>query len=165
MDKKLYHIQISSSFGHWEIASDGISLLHLKLYDPIKSVISTDEHPLLQEAKAQLNAYFDGKLHDFNLPLSPQGTTFQKRVWAELGKVPYGTTVSYSHLARQLGDPLSLRAVGTANGQNPLAVMIPCHRVIGADGSMTGYAYGIALKKQLLQHELHYRPRPVDELF
>jgi len=104
-------------------------------------------------AAAQLSAYFAGQLTEFDLPLSPAATAFQERVWAGLRAIPYGETVSYGELARRLGSPAASRAVGLANGRNPIAIVIPCHRVIGADGSMTGYGGGLERKQFLLALE------------
>jgi len=104
-------------------------------------------------AAAQLAAYFDGRLTDFDLPLGPAGTEFQRRVWDGLRAIPYGQTVSYGELARRLGHPAASRAVGLANGRNPIAIVVPCHRVIGADGSMTGYGGGLDRKRFLLALE------------
>ena len=107
----------------------------------------------LREAKRQLLEYFGGARRDFDLPLSPAGTAFQRQVWGELRRVPYGETVSYGELARRIGRPTASRAVGAANGRNPLAIVVPCHRVIGADGSLTGYGGGLPVKEALLAHE------------
>ncbi len=108
--------------------------------------------PLL-EAKRQLREYFDGARRDFDLPLAPVGTAFQRRVWDELRRIPYGETVSYGELARRIGKPSASRAVGAANGRNPLAIVVPCHRVIGADGTLIGYGGGLPVKETLLAHE------------
>jgi methylated-DNA-[protein]-cysteine S-methyltransferase len=102
---------------------------------------------------AQLAAYFAGQLTEFDLPLATEGTGFQQRVWAALRAIPYGQTVSYGELARRIGSPAAGRAVGLANGRNPIAVVVPCHRVIGADGSLTGYGGGIDRKRFLLDLE------------
>jgi methylated-DNA-[protein]-cysteine S-methyltransferase len=106
-------------------------------------------------AAAQLAAYFSGDLTEFDLPLAPAGTEFQRRVWAELRAIPYGQSVSYSELAGRLGNPAASRAVGLANGRNPIAIVVPCHRVIGADGSLTGYGGGLDRKRFLLALERH----------
>lgn len=98
----------------------------------------------------QLEEYFEGKRKQFDLPLRPEGTAFQQMVWKQLLQIPYGKISTYSTIANQLDNPLSTRAVGTANGRNPIAIIIPCHRVIGADGSMTGYAGGVWRKEKLL---------------
>ncbi len=105
------------------------------------------------EVKAQLRAYFEGRLTEFDLPLAPQGTEFQLRVWQELRGIPYGETVSYAELARRIGRPKASRAVGHANARNPISIIVPCHRVIGADNSLTGYAGGLERKRMLLEME------------
>lgn len=107
----------------------------------------------LVTAKRQLGEYFDGARRDFDLPLSPDGTAFQHQVWNELRRIPYGETVSYGELARRIGRPTASRAVGAANGRNPLAIVVPCHRVIGADGTLTGYGGGLPVKEALLALE------------
>ena len=112
-----------------------------------------DDTPPLAEARRQLEAYFVGELHEFDLPLAPRGTGFQLRVWEELRAIPYGETISYGELARRMGDPGAARAVGLANGRNPLPVIVPCHRVIGADGSLTGFGGGLDRKRALLELE------------
>lgn len=111
-----------------------------------------DREPF-DEARRQLDAYFDRSLERFELTLAPQGTPFQQRVWGELRRIPFGTTISYGQLARRVGDPNASRAVGAANGKNPIPIIVPCHRVIGADGSLTGFGGGIDIKHQLLDHE------------
>ena len=104
-------------------------------------------------AAAQLAAYFAGQLTEFDLPLAPAGTEFQRRVWDGLRAIPYGQTVSYGELARRVGNPAASRAVGLANGRNPIAIVVPCHRVIGSDGSLTGYGGGLNRKRFLLALE------------
>lgn len=111
-----------------------------------------------EQSKRQLAGYFAGELTDFDLPLAPQGTAFQQRVWKALQSIPYGETRSYRDIAIQIGQPEAVRAVGAANGQNPLPIIIPCHRVIGADGSLTGFGGGIACKKYLLRLEQEHAP-------
>ena len=106
--------------------------------------------------RVQLDAYFAGELTQFDLPLAAQGSEFDVRVWTELRRIPYGATLSYGELANRVGDPLAARAVGAANGRNPLPIVVPCHRVIGANGSLTGFGGGLATKKFLLEHEQHY---------
>jgi methylated-DNA-[protein]-cysteine S-methyltransferase len=112
-----------------------------------------------REAVRQLEQYFAGARREFTVPLSPQGTPFQLAVWDELQRIPYGTTITYGELAARLGDPKAIRAVGRANGANPIWIIIPCHRVIGADGSLTGYAGGIDVKRALLELEGALKPR------
>ena len=101
----------------------------------------------------QLDEYFAGRRRAFELPLAPEGTAFQLATWQALRAIPYGTTISYAELARRVGKPEAVRAVGAANGANPLPIVVPCHRVIGNDGSLTGYAGGLAAKQWLLAHE------------
>jgi methylated-DNA-[protein]-cysteine S-methyltransferase len=108
---------------------------------------------LLQQAAAQLAAYFAGVRKSFDLPLAASGTAFQQQVWQQLCRIPYGQTQSYGELALRLGNKNAMRAVGAANGRNPIAIIVPCHRVIGADGKLTGYAGGLDRKVWLLQHE------------
>jgi len=119
---------------------------------------ATDIIPLeLEESVFQLQEYFDGKRKQFDLKLNPEGTNFQKTVWTELLKIPYGKTISYLDLSKRLGDVKAIRAVANANGKNPLWVVVPCHRVIGTDGSLTGYAGGLHRKQWLLDHESPYK--------
>jgi len=115
--------------------------------------ISSQIPEILQEAVNQLNEYFDGKRRDFTIKLNPSGTDFQQKVWQELLKIPFGKTVSYMDLSKKLGDLKAIRAVASANGKNPLWIVVPCHRVIGTDGSLTGYAGGLWRKKWLIEHE------------
>ena len=107
----------------------------------------------LEDVVYQLQEYFDGKRKTFDLALNPQGTDFQKKVWKELLNIPFGKSISYLELSKQLGDAKAIRAVASANGKNPLWIVVPCHRVIGSDGSLTGYAGGLHRKKWLLAHE------------
>jgi methylated-DNA-[protein]-cysteine S-methyltransferase len=113
----------------------------------------TPDHPLLREAVLQLQAYFDHRLRAFDLPLDMQGTPFQKAVWQELGRIPYGETRNYAQIAGAIGIPTAVRAVGAANGANPVAIVVPCHRVIGSSGKLVGYGGGLALKQRLLELE------------
>jgi methylated-DNA-[protein]-cysteine S-methyltransferase len=108
---------------------------------------------ILDHAVTELAEYFAGERMEFTLPLDPAGTEFQKAVWASLSRIPSGTTSSYTEQAASIGKPSSVRAVASANGRNPLAVIVPCHRVIGADGSLTGFAWGLDAKRWLLRHE------------
>ena len=111
------------------------------------------KHSIIKTAEIQLEEYFTGGRTTFDIPLDPKGTEFQKRVWEELSKIPYGQTITYGEQAKRLGRPKSARAVGAANGKNPIGIVIPCHRVIGASGSLTGFAGGIETKRQLLAIE------------
>lgn len=131
-------------------SQDGIS--EIKFVD--ESHKPSSEIPdFLLPAATQLQAYFEGDLEEFDLKLDLQGTDFQKKVWHKLLEIPYGKTISYFELARRLGDVKAIRAVASANGKNPVWIVVPCHRVIGSDGSLTGYAGGLERKKFLLEHE------------
>jgi methylated-DNA-[protein]-cysteine S-methyltransferase len=107
----------------------------------------------LRVAREQLEAYFAGERQQFDLPLQPMGTPFQLKVWKMLAEIPFGATWSYGEVAQRIGEPKAMRAVGAANGRNPLPIVLPCHRVIGSDGSLTGFGGGLPIKKYLLRHE------------
>lgn len=134
------------------LAADGGSLTRI-LFSPKEQAPTTTGSTILARARDQLEEYFAGTRLEFNLPLGPHGTPFQQEVWSALTTIPYGRTRTYGELARQLGTPTGPRAVGAANGQNPLPVVIPCHRVIGADGSLVGYGGGLDRKRALLDLE------------
>ncbi len=134
--------------------NDGISSI-VVLNDDIKVSQTIPEE--LQDCATQLEEYFNGDREQFSLKLNPEGTDFQKNVWNELLKIPYGKTTSYLELAKKLGDVKAIRAVANANGKNPIWIIIPCHRVIGTDGSLTGYAGGLHRKKWLIEHESPYK--------
>lgn len=121
------------------------------------------ENAILDMARAQLQEYFSGTRQRFDLPLAPQGTPFQQQVWRTLATIPYGQTISYAQLAQRVGKPTAMRAVGAANGRNPLPIVLPCHRVIGADGSLTGFGGGLPTKRFLL--ELEGSLEPAGDLF
>jgi methylated-DNA-[protein]-cysteine S-methyltransferase len=150
---------VDSPIGPLLLTSDGESLTGLYMGAPSKRPHMGSEwaeNPngsLLAEAARQLEEYFSGKRQVFDLPLKMEGTEFQKRVWRELTQIPFGETWSYGQLAKRLDNPNGSRAVGLANGRNPIAVIVPCHRVIGADGSLTGFGGGIPRKQWLLSHE------------
>ena len=143
---------INTPLGFTEIQGDenGISKIHVMNEDV---EISTKIPEELKEAVLQLQDYFDGKRTTFTFPLNPSGTDFQKKVWDELLHIPFGKTCSYLELSKKLGDAKAIRAVASANGKNPLWIVVPCHRVIGTNGSLTGYAGGLWRKKWLLEHE------------
>jgi methylated-DNA-[protein]-cysteine S-methyltransferase len=130
-------------------------VIALDLHPPFNGdyVAAPASDPLHREVHAQLNAYVRGQLTNFSLPIDPQGTPFQRAVWAALLNIPYGQTRTYGQIAAAIRRPDAARAVGMACGSNPIGIVIPCHRVVGADGSLTGYAGGLDLKAQLLQHE------------
>jgi methylated-DNA-[protein]-cysteine S-methyltransferase len=136
-------------------SDDGLQVISFprgsKARDPQPEWID-DARPL-KETIRQLHAYFDGKLKEFDLPLKPEGTAFQRSVWNALLKIPYGKTTTYGALARELGNPNASRAVGLANGSNPIPIIIPCHRVIGSNGKLTGFGGGLPVKEQLLALE------------
>lgn len=137
-----------------DVALAGLYFLGQKHFPPdLPAGAANAQDSLAQKALRQLDAYFQGERTAFDLPLSPQGTAFQRAVWDGLLAIPYGRTITYGELARQLGRPQSVRAVGAAVGRNPLSILIPCHRVIGADGSLTGYAGGLDRKRALLELE------------
>jgi methylated-DNA-[protein]-cysteine S-methyltransferase len=136
------------------VASErGIRAIDFHLNWPVQGLERNDGNGLLREAARQLEAYFVGDLRRFDLPLDMMGTAFQKRVWDELLQIPYGETRSYLQVAIAVGAAQAVRAVGAANGANPVPIVVPCHRVIGSSGKLTGYGGGLPLKKRLLQLE------------
>ncbi len=130
-------------------------LIRLEFSDSeeVQAMISRGSNAIHDELKKQLNAYFNGELRAFDIPIIPAGTGFQKTIWELLGSIPYGQTMSYHDLAIKYGDEKAIRAVAAANGANPIMILIPCHRVIGSDGSLTGYAGGLWRKEALLDIE------------
>jgi methylated-DNA-[protein]-cysteine S-methyltransferase len=152
------HAVIDSPIGPLTlIAQDGrLAGVHMEVtrYEPdaaaLGAAVACDADPVLEAAASQLSAYFRGDLTTFDLPLTLAGTGFQRTVWAGLQAIPYGETISYGELARRIGQPSASRAVGLANGRNPVSIVVPCHRVIGADGSLTGYGGGMDRKRFLL---------------
>ncbi|MEZ0541629.1 methylated-DNA--[protein]-cysteine S-methyltransferase [Fibrella arboris] len=149
------HTYLSSPLGTLRITGDssGVSAISC-LDEPMPDLFLMRNLPdPLQQALDQLTDYFDGVRKDFTFPMSPIGTPFQQRVWEGLLTIPFGETRSYLTMARKLGDEKAIRAVAAANGRNPLAIVVPCHRVIGSDGSLTGYAGGLWRKQWLLEHE------------
>lgn len=153
MQVKYYYY--SSSIGEYCLVEREGALVRLWLGDRIGLAADDEvkETPLMREVHRQLEAYFGGKLRHFDLPLAPRGTAFQMKVWELLKTIPFGETVTYGEVARRLGDGKACRAVGMANSRNPLPIFIPCHRVIGADGQLTGYSGGLELKMKLLKLE------------
>lgn len=121
--------------------------------DEVDAVLSATDSPVLLQTILQLDEYFAGRRKQFSLPLSPAGTAFQQKVWQQLIQIPFAETITYLHVAKRLGNVKSIRAAASANGKNPLAIIIPCHRVVGADGKLTGYAGGLHRKQWLLEHE------------
>ncbi|MCF8257939.1 MAG: methylated-DNA--[protein]-cysteine S-methyltransferase [Flavobacteriales bacterium] len=145
--------QLLSPLGPVCITSNGTAITSVLFIDDDAVVTEASTDPLVAECARQLEAYFSGSLTQFDLPLAPVGTAFQQRVWEMLQQVSFGRTAAYGELALRLGNAKLTRAVGTANGSNPIAIIIPCHRIIGADGSLTGYAGGLWRKQWLLRHE------------
>ena len=139
------------------VASDGSSIVGVWMAnaepEDARWVDQCGTDSLLDEARQQLVAYFAGRLRAFDLPLAPNGTDFQRRVWSALRGIPFGMTVSYAELARRVSNAAAVRAVGAANGRNPIPIIVPCHRVIGSDGSLTGFGGGLQRKQWLLRHE------------
>jgi methylated-DNA-[protein]-cysteine S-methyltransferase len=150
-----YFMHFESPLGPVLMTSDGTSLTRLWISDPTPQPgwIEATDTPPFPEARAQLAEYFAGERQTFTLPLAPEGTEFQKKVWTELRQIPFGLTTSYGALATRLGNPSGSRAVGLANGKNPIWLIVPCHRVIGANGKLVGYAGGLARKSALLDFE------------
>ncbi|RTE54990.1 methylated-DNA--[protein]-cysteine S-methyltransferase [Arenibacter aquaticus] len=143
---------LKTPLGIAKIEGDEYGLTALTLLDSEKK-ISTTIPEVLEDAVYQLQEYFKGARQEFSLSLNPEGTEFQKKVWKALPQIPYGKTISYLELAKTLGDQKAIRAVASANAHNPLWIVVPCHRVIGSNGSLTGYAGGLYRKKWLLNHE------------
>jgi methylated-DNA-[protein]-cysteine S-methyltransferase len=155
---------IDSPVGPLTIAGDGRTVSHLRMQDqahpPSGRDRWQDDSAAFADVVDQLHAYFAGELTEFDLELHPEGTTFQLRVWQALCQIPYGETRSYGEIAEQIGKPGAARAVGLANGRNPIGIVVPCHRVIGASGSLTGYGGGLERKRLLLALERdHSIPR------
>jgi methylated-DNA-[protein]-cysteine S-methyltransferase len=154
--------RITTPIGMLTLTSNGSALTQLLIArhdDPELVEVPPEADAVLADAREQLDAYFDMRLTRFDLPLAPRGTEFQRRVWDSLRLIPFGDTISYAELARRIEKPTAVRAVGAANGRNPLMIVVPCHRVIGADGSLTGFGGGIERKQWLLEHEARARVR------
>lgn len=145
----IYRKTISSPIGPLTLECSEMAITALRF----GSAGETDRHYLLEDAAAQLREYFAGERREFDLPLSPVGTAFQKNVWNALLNIPHGQTASYGEIAAKIGNPKASRAVGMANNRNPLPIFIPCHRVVGAKGQLTGYAGGLDTKEYLLKLE------------
>ncbi len=157
MTSPIYATTMPSSFGPICLAGTAEGLTRVDFQHgerPVDAIPSDQTLPAyFDQAMQQLREYFEGSRRDFNLPLAPPGTAFQQQVWQALRQIPYGCTTTYQDLAERLGKPTASRAVGSANGRNPIAIIVPCHRVIGRDGRLRGYASGLHIKQQLLQHE------------
>lgn len=160
-----FYTRLASEIGPLLLTSNGHAITRLQMHETSRRQMSGTDAPVeisagwtesgdpFVEVERQLRAYFDGHRRSFDLSLAPTGTPFQQRVWAALQNIPFGTTCTYGDIARQIGQPRAAQAVGAANAQNPIALLIPCHRVVGADGSLTGYAGGLDRKRHLLRLE------------
>lgn len=146
-------VYVNSPLGITKIVGDEDGIAIVSVSDVGDNDVSQTIPKVLEEAVSQLQEYFDGKRTDFDLKLNPKGTDFQQKVWKSLLEIPYGKTISYMDQTKKLGDIKAIRAVASANGKNPLWIVVPCHRVIGTNGSLTGYAGGLSRKKWLLEHE------------
>jgi len=147
---------IETPLGYAKIIGDQDGITSVSIVDTNEDTSESIPESLL-DCVSQLKAYFNNKLKTFDLKLNHEGTDFQKKVRNQLSKIPYGKTISYLDLAKQLGDAKTIRAAASANGKNPLWIIVPCHRVIGTDGSLTGYAGGLHRKQWLLNHESEYK--------
>ncbi|GHC07679.1 methylated-DNA--[protein]-cysteine S-methyltransferase [Thermomonas carbonis] len=149
--------RIDSPVGPLMLAADDHGLRHIEFRENRHPADTGDWHggdnAILQATEAQLGEYFAGTRTSFDLPLAPRGTDFQVSVWRELARIPFGTTISYAQLAARMGNANAMRAVGAANGRNPLPIVLPCHRVIGADGALVGFGGGLPTKEFLLRLE------------
>ena len=146
-------VYINSPLGITKIVGDEDGVAVISVSDVGTNEVSKEIPEILKEAVSQLQEYFDKKRTDFTFKLNPKGTEFQQKVWKSLLEIPYGKTVSYMDQTKKLGDVKAIRAVASANGKNPLWIVVPCHRVIGTNGSLTGYAGGLSRKKWLIEHE------------
>jgi methylated-DNA-[protein]-cysteine S-methyltransferase len=145
---------LDTDIGPLQLLGSGVALVQIRFPDQhLPQPPGSDEDPVLSAAARQLSEYFRGKRRHFDLPLAAAGTAFQQQVWHALGEIPYGELRSYRDSARHIGRDRAVRAVGAANGRNPLPIVVPCHRVIGSDGSLTGFAGGVAIKRRLLELE------------
>jgi methylated-DNA-[protein]-cysteine S-methyltransferase len=146
----IFYDHFDTPLGNMEISANSIAVLAILFVDVVRKA---NANPLTDLAKGQLLSYFKGDLEKFDIPMDAQGTDFQKQVWRSLTTIGYGKTCSYSDIANKIENPKAVRAVGSANGKNPMTIVVPCHRVIGANGSLTGYASGVDRKAWLLNHE------------
>ncbi|WP_261852195.1 methylated-DNA--[protein]-cysteine S-methyltransferase [Clostridium folliculivorans] len=147
----------NSKIGDLVIEDNGVAITKICFAKENREVIKEDvQSPLFKRAVAQLQDYFNGKIFSFDLPLAPKGTDFQKQVWKALSEIPYGKTKSYGDIAKIIKNEKAARAIGMANNKNPIMIIIPCHRVIGSNGSLVGYAGGIDVKRRLLDLESEY---------
>ncbi|UQV21868.1 methylated-DNA--[protein]-cysteine S-methyltransferase [Vibrio sp. J383] len=153
MEDTIYKMLYDAPIGKMIIVSNGVSLIEIDHVNHEERMTSNPDD-LCQLATKQLDEYFAGKRTNFDLPLKPQGTDFQLKAWVALTTIPYGETISYGEQAKRMDNPKAVRAVGGANGKNPFSIVVPCHRVIGANGTLTGYTGGMNRKEWLLDFEL-----------
>lgn len=148
----VYSSVLNTPLGRMRLDADDSGLIRCQLTTDALSFKT--EHPVLKQAHQEILSYFEGHLQQFSTPLAPQGTSFQKRVWQALCRIPYGTTCAYKDIAKAIDQPKAMQAVGSANKHNPIMLIIPCHRVIQTDGYIGGYAHGQAIKRWLLDFEI-----------
>ena len=156
MTGAIYSTTMDSPLGPIRLTAADVGLTRVDFQKgewSMKPPLNDPDNGVLAAAVRQLQAYFDGTRQRFTVPLAPAGTAFQQRVWQALQQIPFGTTITYQELAHRVGSPKGARAAGSANGCNPIAIIIPCHRVLGRDGRLRGYAGGLCIKRRLLQHE------------
>jgi methylated-DNA-[protein]-cysteine S-methyltransferase len=160
LERVLYFKTVDSPIGRLRLMASHKGLCAILFHDgkdnklTLEGTVEADEHnPFLVKAQGQLDEYFKKKRKAFDVKLDVRGTIFQQKAWKELVKIPFGSTISYGEQAKRMGDPKKARAVGMANGRNPLPIIVPCHRVIGESGHLTGYAGGLNIKEYLLNHE------------
>jgi methylated-DNA-[protein]-cysteine S-methyltransferase len=158
-----YQTKIDSPIGTLTLVAEDDALTEVHFpndaHDDDIDMVDAADHAVLQQAAHELGEYFSGARVDFDVPLGPRGTAFQLAAWSALRTIPFGETVSYGEQAKRLGEPGKARAVGAANGRNPLPIIVPCHRVVGANGHLTGFGGGIETKAWLLDHEREVRTR------
>lgn len=151
-----YSKSINTKIGNIIIIEEDSHIIQIEInrkIEEIEAEIIPKNTPLLEETKKQLKEYFEGNRKEFTVPLNPKGTKFMKEVWTALQEIPYGEVKTYGEIAKKVGNPKAARAVGMANHRNPIPIIIPCHRVIGANGKLVGYALGMEMKKALLELE------------
>lgn len=155
-----YYVDLDTPIGTVRVVEEDNCIVSVHTMRELEQIFGDKQYketPLLLEAKQQLTEYFAGKRKNFDLPLRPQGTDFQKRVWEQLKQIPYGETRTYGQIAKAAGNPKASRAVGGANNKNPIGIIVPCHRVIGASGKLVGYAGGLDIKEKLLALEKEHK--------
>lgn len=159
-----YYKTVPFPIGPVTVMEEGGHIIYIGFTADVGKAVKK-ETPVIRETFRQLSDYFDGDVKTFDIPLKLQGTPFQLKTWAALQTIPYGKTCSYGEIAKQIGNPKASRAVGMANHNNPVSIVVPCHRVIGANGSLVGYGGGLPIKKQLLELENHYSRNHNSSLF